>query len=399
MPDLPFPDLATSAARETQPPPFEEIVGRAKRRRRRGVLSAAATTLGVLALVATGAALAGHDRDAAPPVVEPSTQVPSGSAGPSRTPDPAPDADIIVRTGHLVSYAPGADGALLTVWQTCTSDELQVCHAAWQVQTADGVRRGLAPGDGPSAISAGGAFVLKDWNRSGTVIAADGTVTALLDGSPRPVTSGDALLYGRKGLLVVDARTARTWPLSRDQGVDRWVTGTVAEDGTAWATAAVGGEVWLGWNRGGSWRHHVMPADQPRSLPGYLAVAGDHVASVSGYDGATILPVADFAVTTDGGSTWHDLHQRDLPFTFVDAVAATAGGTLYVITEDGHGGRGFFRTTDRTWTHFAEVPNPHHLDVLVPAGDRVLAQGGSDDSPALFALDDSGRATPVPLTR
>jgi photosystem II stability/assembly factor-like uncharacterized protein len=231
------------------------------------------------------------------------------------------------------------------------------------------------------------------------VVATDGTMTPLVDGAPRPVRSGDALLYSRRGLLVVDPRAARTWPLSRDNGVDRWDTGMVAGDGTTWASAAVDGQVWLGWNRGGSWRHHVMPADQPPSLPGYIAVAGDHVVSISGYDGATILPVADFAVTTDGGTTWRDLHRHDLPFTYVDAMAATDGGTLYLVTEDGHGGRGLLRTTDRTWTRFTETPNPHHLAVLVPAGDHVLAQGGSYDAPALFALDDSGRSTAVPLTR
>jgi hypothetical protein len=34
----------------------------------------------------------------------------------------------------------------------------------------------------------------------------------------------------------------------------------------------------------------------------------------------------------------------------------------------------------------------------VPAGDRVIARGGSSTQPILVALDDAGRATPVGLT-
>jgi hypothetical protein len=80
-------------------------------------------------------------------------------------------------------------------------------------------------------------------------------------------------------------------------------------------------------------------------------------------------------------------------------LAATSGGTLYVIGEDGHGGVDLFRTTDATWTRFVVVPNPERISALQPAGAGVLAQGGSYDDPALFTLDDAGHATPLPLTR
>jgi hypothetical protein len=373
-----------------------QVRERPRRHRGRRTAIGVAALVGILTTTAACADTADESSQPAGSARATPSHRPSGSAAPSPTPSPPPDADTIIRTGHLYSYAPGVAGSVLTVWQTCTDDEVRVCHSAWQVQAAGGTHRGLVAGDSPGAYTAGDAFVVKAWNSRGAVVATDGTVTPLVEGAPRPVTSGDALLSGRKGLLVVDPRTARTWPLPRENGVDRWDRGTVAEDGTAWASAAVGGQVWLGWNRGGSWRHHVMLADQPRSLPGYVAVAGDHVASISGYDGATILPVADLAVTTDGGATWRDLHQRDLPFTYVDAMAATSGGTLYVVTA---GAEHLFRSTGTTWTRFTEVPNPHRLDVLVPAGDRVLAQGGTYDNPELFALDDSGHATPVPLTR
>jgi hypothetical protein len=381
-----------------------QVRERPRHHRRRRTAIGVAALLSVLAGLTAAACsdTRGSGGSAQPVRSAPATPSPrpSGSAAPSPTPSPAPDADTIIRSGHLYSYASGAAGSVLTVWQTCTDDEPSVCHAAWQVQAATGTHRGLLPGDSPSAYAAGDAFVVKAWNSKGVLVTAQGAVRQLVDGKPGEVTPDDALVPGRHGLYVADPRTATLWPLPRPAGAGGFGSVVVAPDATTWASMSVGGEVWLAWTSGGTWQHHVMPADEPHDdLPAYVAVAGDHVAGVSGYDGATILPVADLAVTADGGKTWRDLHQRDLPFTYVDAMAATAGGTLYVVTEDGHGGRGFFRTTDRTWTRFAELPNPHHLEVLEPAGDHVLAQGGSYEDPALFLLDDRGHSTPVPLAR
>ena len=72
MPELPFPDLATPAARETQPPPFERIVGRARRRRRRRVAAVTSTTAAALALAVGGTALTVGHRGASPSPTRPS---------------------------------------------------------------------------------------------------------------------------------------------------------------------------------------------------------------------------------------------------------------------------------------------------------------------------------------
>jgi hypothetical protein len=405
MPELPFPDLATPAERATQPPPFEQVVGRARQQRRRRVVAAATVTAAAVVAVVVGAALGTGDQQSTPTPSKPSVSPvpppdPSGSSAPTTAPDAAVDPDTIIRTGHLASFAAGPGGSLLTVWQACTEGELLVCHAAWQLDTPHGMHRGLASGDSPVVHAAGNAFVVKAWNRTGIVVSADGSVRSVVDSGPGANTRDSALVYGRSGLLVVDGRTARAWPLPRIDGLERWNTGVITSDGTTWTTGTVDGAVWVAWLTGNTWQHHVMPAPQGTGqLPGYVAAAGDHVASVSGYDGATILPVADLAVTTDAGQTWTDLHQSDLPFTYVDAIAATPGGTLYVLTEDGHGGRGLFRSIDRTWTRFAQVPDAHHLEVLEPAADGVLAQGGTNNDPELFTLDDAGRATPVPIAR
>ena len=230
------------------------------------------------------------------------------------------------------------------------------------------------------------------------VVGADGVVRPVVDGVPRPARAGDVVVSAENRLLLVDPRTGQSWPLPPAQGVDRWHQGLVSPDGTLWATALVGGQVWLAWSTdGASWQHHAMPGDRVgNDIPGYLAAGGDHVASVSGSDGATVLPVVDFAVTTDDGRTWTDLDRQDVPFDTVDAMAATSGGTLYVVTA---GGEHLFRSTDDTWRHFTELPNPDHVDVLVPAGDRVLARGGSWDAPVLHSYDSSGDATTVTVTR
>jgi hypothetical protein len=371
-------------------------VTRWTRRQVLGGVAASAAAIAVLAVVATAAL---GDRDAEHPTRSSpaSTPASSGSTASSTGPDPAPDADTVVRTGDLVSYA-AAGRRVMTAWRLCTGPDRSSCASAWQLQSPAGTVRGLVSGDGPSVVRAGDSFVVKPWNNRGVVVDGTGRVRPLVPGKAGSVSAPDALAFGRNGLLAIDAGAATSSPLPLADGVDQWIQGVVG-DATVWALSLRDGRPTVSWRTtgGGSWQHHVTPVEETHgALPGYLAVSGDHVATVTGYDGATILPVADVAVTADGGRTWPDLHKDDLPFDTVDAMAATTGGTLYVVTA---GGRHLFRSTDGSWTRFTEVPNPHRIDALQPAGRRVLGQGGSSTAPELVALDDAGRSTSVPVAR
>jgi hypothetical protein len=388
LPD--FPDLATPAARETIPPPFERIVERVRRRRRHNRLAVAGVTVAVVAGVGITAALDLGQPDSTPRPVAPS---------PSPTTN-ADNADRIVTDGNLSSFAGSDDGSVLTVWRACADErEGTKCHSAWQLQGPDGTHRGTVMGELPVAYAAGNTFVVASSERDGIAIDDTGGALPLVRVEEGIVSRGDVLVRSNDGLAVVDPKRGDVWQLFPASGFQGWAQGMIAADGTTWAMPALDQESWIAWQRGGDsgWEHHVMPAENSdRALPGYVAVAGDRVAAVSGYDGATILPVADVAVTTDGGESWVDLHHEDLPFDTVDGLAATSGGTLYVVTA---GGEHLFRSADSTWTRFVEVPNPRRLAVLQPAGRRVLAQGGTRGQPLLFALDDDGEATLVPLDR
>jgi hypothetical protein len=396
MPELPFPDLATRAERATQPPPFEQVVGRARRQRRRRVATVGAVTVTAVGVAAVAALTTMGDRSSAPQPVKPS---PTATASPSPEPS-GPSAVDIIRTGRLLSYAGGPGASLFTVWQACAASDETDCDNAWQLQTSNGVHQGLVGGDSPSVQVADGAFLVSSWDRRGVLVDDQGSTRTITKVASSTVSTGDVFIGG-KSLQVVDPGTGTFWPLGTAPDQGTWTQAAVAADGAMWAMSFRGNNLPIIWGRGGAagsgWRQHVLAStDAHDSLPGYLAVAGGHVAALSGYDGATVLPVADLAVTADGGRTWTDLHQSDLPFKYVDAMAATSGGTLYVVTP---GGEHLYRSSDASWTRFTEVPNPTRADSLVAAGDHVLARGGTVDAPVLVALDDVGHAKPVPITR
>ncbi|MGY2873895.1 hypothetical protein ACVW00_001085 [Marmoricola sp. URHA0025 HA25] len=394
MPELPFPDLATPVARATEPPPFEEVLGRARRRRRRTVLGTAAGTAAVVAAVAGGALFGNGETGSAPQPAKPSP-----SAGRTAAPAAA-DAARIVGTGGLLSYAGGADGSLLTVWRACSAAGETDCDSAWQLQVGGHVTQGLVKEDNPSVQAGTGGFVIGSWHRLGIVVDEQGQVRQIQRVGSGTVAPGDVFVQVRQALLV-DPRTATAWQLATTPDLGNWVQASVAGDGSIWAMRERGHDLPMVWSKtlspASPWKQHLMTStDTHDSLPGYLATSGDHVAALSGFDGATVLPVADLAVTADGGATWTDLHQSDLPFRYVDSMAATSGGTLYVVTP---AGEHLYRSTDASWTRFTEVPNPTRADTLVAAGDRVLARGGTFEDPVLVALDSAGHSTPVPVAR
>lgn len=397
MPELPFPDLATPAAQETVPPLFEEIVGRARRRRRNKTLAVAAGTLAALVVVTSGAiATLGHDQ-ASPGPVGPSPTVPAPSATSTPSTKPA-DATEVTRDGVLISYAASGQ-SLMTVWELCgTGEEEGTCHYAWQLQSGSGIHRGLVRGS-RSPYAAGGSFVLPSWTGPGLLVEPDGTVRTLRRTTPRAVTSTDVLVRLDKGLGAVDPTTGEVWSLPGAADVEGWGDGAMAADGTVWATTSPPSPttiVDVSWLAPGttSWQHHTVStsfADGPATGP--VAVSGDHVATFSMHDGVDVATFGRMAVTTDGGASWSDLRPGDLPFDNVDAVAATSGGTLYVASMDSSGHHRLFRSTGSSWTTFSEVRDAPEVSQLVPAGDRVIARGGTLHRAEIYRLDDAGHVT------
>lgn len=394
---LPFPDVAGPAARATQPPPFDEIVARARRRRRRTVLGAAGVVAVAVIAVAAGATLTTGDDGSAPQPVGPS---PSATTSPSPTPAPRRDADPaeVVRDGRLVSMAVSAKGSLLTVWQRCENQGAR-CRTAWQLQGGAGITRALVRGNFASAEAAGDSIVVTSWDHLGVVVDEDGRSRPLQAIATGTVTPGDALIRLGKSLAVIDPVAAASWPLPVPDGVEGWVHGTIAPDGTVWALpfrAAPPIDVRVSWLEPGTtaWRNHVISTsfrDGPG--PGPLAVANDHAATMSLHDGVDVASYGRFAITTDAGASWSDLRSSDLPFDNVDAMAATSGGTLYVASTDATGVDRVFRSTDATWRHFAEVPGARGAYELVAAGARVVAARGPQTGPEVLTLDDAGHAT------
>jgi len=401
MPErLPFPDVAGPAAEATRPPSFEEIVVRARRHRRRTVLAATGVVASVLMAVVVGATLTTGGGRATP---QPLLPTPTGSAptsAPTSTPAHTADAQAaaVVRDGHLVGYAVNGKGSLLTVWQRCAGQTSR-CRTAWQLQGRSGITRALVKGNFASAVAAGDSVVVMTWDESGLVLDDRGQTRPLREVASGTVTAADALVRLERDLAAVDPVRAEYWRLPAPPGVDAWADGTIAADGTAWATASVPApaidvRIWWLDPRTSAWQHHTISrsfADGPATGPS--AVAGDHVAALSMHDGVDVATYGVFALSTDGGASWSDLHPSDLPFDNVDAMAATSGGTLYVASQDNGGGDRVFRSTDATWRHFAEVPGVRGAYRLVAAGQEVVAARGTPGRTEVLKLDDAGHAT------
>lgn len=316
--------------------------------------------------------------------------------------------------GGWASYdgsPPDAPDRVMTVWQHCRANNTR-CGSAWQLTDWSGreIATGLA-GKGwdaaPTAYASGNTFVLNSWNRPAIVVGPEGRSQPVADAADGNITAGDLLVRTRaKGLAVIDPRSATTWDLPGPGSPETWEAGAIGSDGTTWLMPMAGrgtrqGTVALQWLRDARWHQHVL-SDEHRNtggtvMPGVLAVSGQHVAAVSSFDGATLMPVGTFAVSTDAGLHWTDLTKDQLPFGVVDSMAATSGGTLFVVAS--RGGRrplNLFRSAD-AWTHFEQVPGVHDVAELEPGGPVVLAFSGSLDQPGLVAFDDHGTRMGVPI--
>lgn len=412
------PDLTTLArawASHTTEPEFDALVGRARARRRRRVLALVASAAAVVLIAGLSTVLLQRGPSAAP--------LPTNHRKPAKV-DPARDPSWIIGHGRLVSYAAGLGGwtsstptppdapdRVMTVWRHCRH-ESRGCRAAWRLTDWSGkvVATGLA-GKGwngaPTAYASGDMFVLRTWNRPGIAVDPDGSTRPIADADGGTVTAGDVLVRVGKSLAVVDLRSEETWPLPLPRHVAGWVDGTVSTDGTAWllpepAPGTLVRTIQVRWFRAGAWHQHLLwraaPSVGGTPMPGLLVSSGEHVAAMSSFDGATVLPVGTFAVTADDGRHWTDLTKRQLPFDFVDSMAATDGGTLYVVgSPDGRGAWELFRSTDASWTNFEQVPGAHDIAGLDSGGPVVLAFSGSLGQPGLVAYDDHGNRADVPI--
>ena len=414
--------LARAWEQQTVEPDFELLVGRAQaRRRRRRVLSVVASAAVVLLVVVLASALLQRGPSSSP--------LPSGRPqhSPSRSAGRHHDVDWVIAHGHLVSYAAGSGGwfsydatppghpdRVLTVWQHCRPVAEAACLSARRLTDRSGREVAAGPfggrgdwGSAPNVSAWGDVFVVAGPDVSGIVVDPTGASRSLRETGPEPIRSGDLVVRrGKVGLAVVDPRAGTTWPLLSPAGHEGWFDGTVSPDGTAWllpAPAPGQGEhtVEVRWLRAGTWHGHELwkgtPSTGGTTVPGLLAVSGTHVVAMSSFDGATVLPVGTFAVSTDSGDHWSDLTKAQLPFDAVDTIAATSGGTLYVQGYAHDRYAGLFRSTDASWTHFVLVPGSGRVGGLAPGGPVVLAVTGSWKHPGLAAFDDHGNRTEVPL--
>jgi hypothetical protein len=385
-----LPNLAERIAEEVRPPAFDTLVRRAHDRRRHQLVAgagvAALLVLGILA----GTSLVGHDTSTPPvaPSPKPSPATPS--------PDNDAKAAAVIRDGDLDSYATGTDGSVLTTWQVCGNDGN--CEHAWQLRAEGHAWKSLVAADLPAAYRAGGVFVVSSYERLGFVLGRDGHTTPLrraprLDPKPQ-----DALVTWSKGLLLVDPACGCAAPMPHPSG-DR----LLASDGRSTRIGADGTLFLVGsrpprgdpsgtsvaWLRNGRWTTAVLSASRAEGpVPGFLAVAGDHVAAISTYDGATIAPLGTLGISTDAGRTWTRLHKGDVPFDDVDSIAATSTGTLFVLTADG---QHLYRSAGSDWTRFERVAISGPLAYLQDAGTDVTALAGGYQAQGLVGFDEAGR--------
>jgi len=234
------------------------------------------------------------------------------------------------------------------------------------------------------------------------LVQADGSISAVTQvaGPGNGSLAGDVEMNTQQGIAVVDPATATWWPV-----------GGLGRD--AAAGAVVNGQV-LVWRFSGDYdagTYHgaLVPICPPgRSCPafydkpvvtfpgstmsGLVVSSGDKVAAFSSMDGATIWPVHSWAVSDDGGTTFHVYSPDTVPFDEVASMASTSTGILLVANSSGQ----VWSSTD--WVHFTKlelgaspVPPKAQLADLKPGlhGD-VLAQILTKDEqqqPTIVMLD------------
>jgi len=380
----PFPDLATPAAEETAPPPFERLVATARVRRRRRAAAVAGVAAAVVVAAASTAALSvGHDAAPLPVAPAPSPSLPSPFPLIThwRPPSGRTAARItaIMAKGQAYDVAADEEGAQLTMWARPGASD-----AVWQERSPDGAFWGLVHLSSPDVVTADKGFLLRGWDGDPVLVNLSGDATRLRRVDTGALQPYDVEVVQGKTLGLADPDTGTWWPLEPAAQIE----GTVSSDGTVWASVPNMAVV-ADSRDGRTWRTFPLDSDPGQSEAVYVTTYGPSL--VAAYSAAADpgQTLRTWAVSHDGGATWTRLSAAQLPFGEVRETAVTPKGVLFVRSQ-----AGLWRSTDDTWTRFARVPVPGGLVQITPGPDGILGRFGTPRRPIVRAIDDSGVVTP-----
>jgi len=260
------------------------------------------------------------------------------------------------------------DGTVLTVWADGRAyDGSAGVRRAYRLQSPSGqVRTGRLPDGHPTGW--GNDLDSVATTDSGFVVIGSPDVLLLRDGSVRQFRSsggrrfqdGDVVVpatEGRVRLLRPHSRTEHARALGRD--VRPLAVGAGRLYGLLNPPSSTGrpAPVLVGsWSGVGEWTadsigtmFDLRVVANGRRAAAWVCDEGGH-----GYGGGSASCGSEgFSVTIDGGATWRSLDPGERPFDQVDAAVAV-DGQLYVDAWP----RGYWRSTDETWTAFAPLGLP-----------------------------------------
>lgn len=396
MRDEQFRDAARRVEASVDTPDFGQLIRRGRRRRvQRNIVGVAAATA-VAATVVLGVASVRDDLAGEPPTA-PATDVPSPQ--PTRIPTSAPTAsgataqDIVDSPQARVDgFAMDGQGRQLALWRSCNADHTS-CRIAWALSD-DGWRTRtvgrLSARSRPILHALTDGFVVQEWNSPGFIIGAEGEKRLLHPGDPPlPIQPGHVAAEDRFGPVVVDPKTTNEWSLLRPSEELEYGAAVIESDGTIWgevfdSPSPRGGPIQVVWSTdlGRTWSEQFL-AVGPQVAPGLLTVSGDHVAAFASSAVATVRPVRQMIVTSDGGANWTRLDPATLPFTDISSLVSTASGRLFVSDVAGT----VWRSTDPSWTHFERLEGAPGTE-LGATGDTIYCFDG--DSATVRISTDQG---------
>jgi hypothetical protein len=338
----------------------------------------------------------------------------------------AQTAEEIEALGDLDSYGLLRDGTLLTVWADTRGYDGQgdLVRRAFRLRSAAGKETvGRLPEGEMDAYSAQPVVVPTEHGfvvsgQPAVLVAPDGTVRPFRPHPGQEIEDGDVIAPAGAGhvrLLRPGSATDHVLSLGIDVVPLATAEGTLYGFLNPQTSFGLPDPVQVGsWSGSGDWSSHVVG-----DLFDLEVVAhGDHAAAWvcdeggHGYGGdGRVCGSEGFAVTGDGGNTWRDLAPGERPFDQIDQAVA-ANGHLFVKSWP----KGFWRSTDPSWTSFAPVRLPsratlHAEDGFVSASvqirgrftvQRLADDGETDETITIDAPRDSkpiGRgpraATPI----